>query len=1490
MRTVHLTQDDDCKCKDTWTYNGEEYRQCDSRISRINTPWCYIEGNTTSCPDAEEGTFPWRYCNVAENVDTSDPCINGQWKSFESIDGVPNICSCDNDSIVEEFVGAGPSCYKKRTIKCPACKSFGETIGPDGTVLEDGEMAIQEEEEKCVGSWKYFPTYNGKPNTCECGVETITKEFIGDLPKCYEAREEKCPLRTDCISCSGDWYFKSGDCDHTCGKGYFTEHYVISPGNDGKECILDHVHGEERRKECTNNDQKPECSPCTGKWIDTSADDCNHICGEKTYTTEYIVTPGTDGKECTLKPVAKQEKECPNNETNPVCTPCTGEWKKDVVNCDHPCEKQSYTETFTITPGTDGSECTLKEKTRTVQCQNNDSKPPCRDCSQKTTRTGSECKHTCGHEFYTIKTEVVPSTNGTECNFQEKEETFACENNVDCQPCTGEWKIQGECDQSCGEKQLIQKYEITNKGNDGSACKFQDGETKPYTCPKIADCIPCSGEYRLKEGENCNHQCDTSDEPKTITETFVITNEGNTGTCSLKEQNPDRQIQCEKKPMCSPCIGSWVETKSCTKSCGSETKTFTYKVTQEPTDGSSCDFQKGEQRQENCNHPECISCKGEWQTQGECDQPCGTKELVSTYKIINKGNDGTKCDYEEGETEPFICSEKIACEECTGEYRPKDGENCDHTCDVGGEPKSITETFVITNPGTSGLCNLKKENPDRQTKCDPKPQCTACVGHWEETISCIKSCGEENKTLTWVVDEEPTDGSSCPYKAGEKKTESCNNPTCVSCKGEWQIDGECDNVCGSKTISKTYKVTQKGNDGSSCDFPDNTKDEYRCPDKPECKECTGEYVVKEGEVCDQICGEKSITETFVITDEGNTGKCELKFENPDREVKCPSKPECSPCIGKWLETECQQTCGPETKTLTWIVEKEPTDGSTCKFVNGFTKQEDCGNPKCTPCKGEWVMSEECDQTCGTKQVTKTYKITEKGNEGSCPFQNGETEIYTCPEITPCSECKGEYVVKEGEICDNTCGNKQITETFVITDEGTTGMCNLKSQNPDRKVDCPPKPNCSPCIGHWEETECQQTCGPEEKTLTWIVDQEPTDGSTCEITNGFSKKESCNHPKCESCQGEWKLQGTCDQDCGTKTLSRIYEIINQGNDGTTCEFKDGATETYVCEEKIPCKRCDGQWVPNTNSKNGTCDDFECGTKTISDGLVYKVNNLSDIDPSICEFAPGATKQLICPEKEACRPCKGNWIVTNECDETRECGYQKRREMFEIEDYGLGPQSCENQNIEFERESDCSFKPKCRPCIGEWSITEKCDNDRECGHDTGKRTYRILDGGLPRGEKNEKPCQYPDGFSESFNCEKKPPCPTKICANINIQREPCLEMGGFFDSYCIMQVDTENECKQLEKDGFMWNKEEDIVEKIWQKSIKQQPSVCKLENPIPGDARFEEWCNEKAEELPMEFSNDTCIISTEVADSEDNCYSIAEEFVYIRNDEGYLFEWS
>jgi hypothetical protein len=1488
MRTVHLTQDDDCKCKDTWTYNGEDYRECDSRISRINTPWCYIEGNLSSCPDAEDGTHPWRYCNVSENT-PSDPCWMGEWKSFQTVDGVSNTCTCENDSIVEEFVGAGPQCYKKRTLKCPACKTFGGETGY-GSKGVTGEIEQVEDDLKCVGSWKYFPTYNGEPNVCQCGVESITKEFIGDLVQCYEAREEKCPTRTDCIPCNGDWYFKDGACDHSCGKSYFTEHYVITPGNDGKDCLLDHFHGEERTKYCSNNDEKPECYPCSGKWIDTSTEECTQICGEKTYTTEYIVTPGTDNSECLLKSIAKQEKECPNNETNPVCYPCTGEWKKMDVDCNHPCKKQSYTETFEITPGTDGSTCNLEEKTRAVQCENNDSKPECRDCSENTTRTGSECAHACGHEFYTMATTVIPSTNGTECTLEEKTETLPCENNVDCQSCTGEWKIQGECNQPCGTKEMIQKYSITNKGNDGSICAFEDGATEPYLCPKLTECRPCMGEYRPKEGEHCKHQCDTTDQPKQITETFIITDDGNTGTCNLKAENPDRNVPCEKKPRCLPCIGSWVETKSCTQPCGDEKKTFTYKVTQEPTDGTECEFSNGGQRQEDCKHPQCVSCEGEWKTQGECDQPCGTKELISKYKVITKGNDGSACDFDDGAEEPFLCPEKLACEECAGEYQPKDGENCEHACDVGNQPKKIMETFIITNPGTSGICNLKKANPDRQVDCPSKPECTACVGRWEETLSCMQSCGSENKTLTWVVDKEPTDGSTCPFEKGEKRTEACNNPSCVSCKGEWQIDGQCDHSCGAKTLAKTYKVTEKGNDGSSCDFPHDTKDEYRCPDKPECKECEGEYKAKPGESCDRICGEKTITETFTITKEGTTGRCDLKSKNPDRDFQCPSKPECSPCVGRWVESECQQTCGPETKTSTWIVDKAPTDGSTCEFTNGFTKEEDCGNTPCTMCEGDWTINGKCDQICGTKELTRTYRITNKGNTGQCPFDDGKMESYACPEVTACTECEGNYRPREGEKCNNTCGSKQITETFVITGDGTTGRCTLKEENPDRKVDCPSQPDCTSCIGHWEETECQQTCGSEQKTLTWIVDQEPTDGSRCEFANGFSKQESCNHPACKSCQGEWKLKGKCDQECGSKTLTQIYEIINRGNDGSECEYKEGAEQTYTCEDKPPCASCQGEWVTNANSKDGTCDDFECGTKTIADGLIFEVKNLSKIDPTICDIAPGTTKNLECPVKESCRPCKGNWIVTNKCDETRECGYQKRREMFEIQDYGLGPESCENQNVEFERESDCSFKPECRPCIGEWSITAKCDNDRECGHDTGKRTYRILDEGLPMGDKNEKPCQYENMYSETFDCEKKPPCPTKICANIDIEQQLCLEMGGFFDSYCIIQVDTENECKQLEKDGFVFHKEEDIVEKLWQKSIKQEPLVCKLINPIPGDPRFQQWCEEKAEELPMEFSNDTCIISTEVADNEDNCYSIAEEFVYIRNDEGYLFEWS
>ncbi len=1545
--TISLIQEDGCKCKDIWYYNDEEYRQCDPRISRIGTPWCYIQGNMESCSSASEGKMPFRYCDVSENIKVEeDPCALGSWKSFETINGEPNICTCDRDLIVEEFVGgAEAKCYKTRTIKCPKCKTAGDTsgVGESGQI-QSGEEE-EKEEEKCVGSWKYFPTFQGQKNICECGVDTIIKEFLGDNPDCYEAREEKCPPRTDCIPCSGDWYFKDGECDKPCGKNYFTEHYVISPGNDGKECNLEHNHGQERLKECENNNEKPACYSCSGEWIDTSSEDCTQVCGESTYTTEFVVTPGTDGSECLLEPVAVQENDCPNNETNPPCYPCVGEWKKNNVDCDHPCEKQTYTETFVITPGTDGKECDLKEETRTVQCENNDTKPECRDCYQETTRTGSECTHKCGHEFYTIDTKVVPSTNGRECNLESRKETLPCDNNVDCQSCQGKWEIQGKCDQSCGSKELTQVYTIENQGNDGSTCPVKEGETKPYICEELIKCQSCVGEYRPKAGENCDHPCDVTDEPKTITETFVITNEGTTGFCDLKDKNPDRQVECDKKDPCRKCEGKWEETKSCTKTCGPEKKTLTYKVTQTPTDGSICQITDGSEKQEDCNHPECVSCTGIWEVEGECDQSCGSKELTQKYSIKNQGNDGIACEFKEGETKPYICEEEIPCQSCVGEYRPK-AETCDdHLCDDTDEPKTITETFVITDMGNAGYCDLKSKNPDRQKTCEKKVRCRGCKGHWEEIISCMQTCGEENKTLSWVIDETPTDGTECPFKQGETRTEACNNPACVSCKGEWKIDGECDQPCGTKELTQTYSIT-KGNDGSSCEFPEGAKEVYTCPEIVKCEECTGEYVPKSGESCENfICEEggvpNMITETFKITKPGNTGVCNLKEKNPDRQVECSRTPACAPCVGSWKETECEQTCGPETKTLTWIVDKKATDGSECT-ENGFTKTEDCGNPECIPCVGEWISDEKCDQTCGTKEITQTYNITNRGNQ-ECKFKQGETRQYTCPQITECVECQGEYIVKDGDECDNICGKKEITETFVITNKGTTGTCSLKEQNPDRVIDCPSQPDCAGCEGYWQETECEQTCGPETKTLTWIVEKDATDGSEC-TANGFTKTEDCGNPECIPCVGEWVLNGECDQPCGTKQIMQTYKITKRGNqecdvkpdrpytcpqirecveckgeyqlkEGEKCDNECGekqVTETFVitqegttgmcnlkqqnpdrvvnCPSEPPCKKCEGDWVVNTKSKDGTCDDLECGTKTIPDGLIYQVENILDIDPSICEFEPGTTKELVCPQKEACRPCKGKWKVTSACDETRECGYQKRVEMFEIQDYGLGPESCENQNIEFERESDCSFKPDCRPCIGEWVITEKCDNDRECGHDTGKRTYRILDQGLPIGKNNKKPCLREHMDSETFECEKKPPCPTKICANIDIEKERCLQMGGYFDSYCIMEVDNQNECNAFGKDGFFWNKEEDIVEKLWQKSIKKQPLVCKLENPIPGDTRFQDWCEQQAEELPMEFSNDVCTISLEVADNEDNCYSIAEEFVYIRNDEGYMFEWS
>jgi len=56
-----------CDCQSDWKFEGVEYSGCDKRKPKDSKPWCYVDGDESSCPNAKISTVSqgsyWRYCD-----------------------------------------------------------------------------------------------------------------------------------------------------------------------------------------------------------------------------------------------------------------------------------------------------------------------------------------------------------------------------------------------------------------------------------------------------------------------------------------------------------------------------------------------------------------------------------------------------------------------------------------------------------------------------------------------------------------------------------------------------------------------------------------------------------------------------------------------------------------------------------------------------------------------------------------------------------------------------------------------------------------------------------------------------------------------------------------------------------------------------------------------------------------------------------------------------------------------------------------------------------------------------------------------------------------------------------------------------------------------------------------------------------------------------------------------------------------------------------
>ena len=428
---------------------------------------------------------------------------------------------------------------------------------------------------------------------------------------------------------------------------------------------------------------------CIGFWT-FDEDQCKHLCGtekEKVFKFYNISNMfECDFKNHEIQNNTIKETTCAKEGfVKPDCSPCTGEWSQPILfegqdnTCNHSCGAKQYVEILNVTPGNTGS------------CELENGKVRIKDCEE------------------------------------EKPQ---------CSPCIGEFQIEGQpseeytCGNACGSNQKTETFIVLDPGTDGSypnKCKLQSSDTTFYEAgqTRVTDkcnktpCIDCAGSWTFDE-EQCNYSCEDGT-VRSIVQKWNVTN---SDICHQKEsdipQGQTRETTCAEQ--------------------GIEKET-------------------------------CRNCVWEWQANQECDAPCGSQDITKTFKILQEPNNGTVCRDESGtersndEVVTFACEVEEECRQCSGqwveEFKRPISELCNYTCEDESGPRQYTEIYNRLDEGNTGECTLPDDGARREQFCPRKDACVDCEGVWKiqtesgnvlpEMFECPNTCGPLSLTEEYEI-------------------------------------------------------------------------------------------------------------------------------------------------------------------------------------------------------------------------------------------------------------------------------------------------------------------------------------------------------------------------------------------------------------------------------------------------------------------------------------------------------------------------------------------------------------------------------------------------------------------------------------------------------------------------------------------------------------------------------------------------------------------
>lgn len=718
--------------------------------------------------------------------------------------------------------------------------------------------------------------------------------------------------------------------------------------------------------------------------------------------------------------------------------------------------------------------------------------------------------------------------------------------------------------------------------------------------------------------------------------------------------------------------------------------------------------------------PKCtpVNCAGRWSGWTKCDTHCGTGAEKRRFTVTHLAScGGQACSHVHGEQQERTCiGPGTNC--CPGEWGR--WTPCSATCG-GGVQARVYEVDFARAPGGCEAPTMQEK------KCGENPCPQDCIGAWSGWSACDVVCGRGRRIRRFVVKQPAAYGGlECVVRDGKEEEQGCegkptSSPLCkgLSCEGHYGPWTTCSKPCMGGQQNRTFIVTRPAAPGGGrCEVENGHVDVRSCNDKP-CPrptDCRGKW---EGwSKCSHPCGGGSRTRKYkVLEHEVAGGTCDLRDAKETADCNLhPCPVDCHGGFGPW--SECTQACGGGLTHREYQVLVEAAHGGKmCPHAAGDREQKLCNTERCAVnCVGNFTeWSGTCPECGVAAPVVRTFEVLRPAKDGGreCDFKDGYAQTQRCP-YRPCSaDCVGSFT--KWSPCSRKCGGGTRRRRYTVVSDAAAGGKECAMKNGEIEVgECNTQPCPVNCEGEWRvDGTCDRSC---QRTKRFAVTKEAAHGGRhCDIADGEEQTEMCSHEECGyDCEGAWDEWGECSAPCDPKAggvSTRTFKVTSLAvGGGAQCEHNDGDVDTKPCNRHVCPTNCVGKW-----GKWSSCT-LKCGGGSRQRRYhIEKGNSAAGHD---CPFAQNEVQEEECNVNPC--PCAGFWGPWSECDGG--CPRSVQTRQFTVVKEADHGGSCEAVHGQIQRRTCGNVENTCDvDCVGKFSDWSKCSAD--CGGGTQRRVFTI-----------------------------------------------------------------------------------------------------------------------------------------------------------------------